>query len=91
MRGWQRAAFVASPTKPRRVLEMLRAKSRGIDQLPHHIRPNCRQSELRSLLFREIENALAKLVKYAAVMCQPFHRAGFYHYPVIAQFAAYWA
>ena len=52
---------------------------RHADQSPHHLRPHCRQSEFRSLLLRKIENALAKLFKYAAVMCEAFHRASSKH------------
>jgi hypothetical protein len=32
-----------------------------------------------TLLLWEIENALTKLVIYAAVMCEAFHRASSYH------------
>jgi hypothetical protein len=49
--------------------------SRRIDQSPHHIRPNRRQSELGPVFLRKIENALTKLLKYTAVMSEAFHRA----------------
>ena len=45
----------------------------------HHIRPNCLQSEFRSLLLRKIENALTELLEYAAIMREAFHRANPYH------------
>jgi hypothetical protein len=68
-----------------------RSALRVRDQSPHHIRPHCRQSEFHSLLLRKIENALTKLLKYAAVMCHASHRASFYHCPLIAEFATHWA
>ena len=60
-----------------------------LDQSPHHIPANYRQGELRPLLFRKIENALTKLFKYAAVMCEASHRTNLYHCPLIAKLAAY--
>jgi hypothetical protein len=64
-------------------------KSPCTGQSPYHIQPNCRQSELRSLLFRKIENALAKPLKYAAVVCETLHRTNSYHRPLNAKLAAY--
>ena len=64
-------------------------KSPCTDQSPHHIRPNCRQSELHSLLFRKIENAFAKLLKYAAVVRDTLHRTNSYHRLLNAKLAAY--
>ena len=47
------------------------------------------QSEFRSLLLWEIENALTELLIYAAVMCEAFHRASSYHRLLITKLAAY--
>ena len=66
-----------------------RSALRVRDQSPHHIRPHCRQSEFHSLLLRKIENALTKLLKYAAVMCDASHGAGSYHSSLISKLAAY--
>jgi hypothetical protein len=67
----ERASKVQGAFPPRDAINVRTArqaltilKSACIDQSPHHIRPNCRQGELRLLLFRKIENALAKLLKY---------------------------
>ena len=58
-------------------------------QSPHHMESNCRHCELRTLLFRKIENAIAKLLKYATVMCKAFHRASSNHPSLITKLAAY--
>ena len=57
----------------------------------HHIRSNCRQREFRLLLLGQIENALTKLLKYATVMCEPFHRASLDHFALVAKFGAHLA
>jgi hypothetical protein len=46
-------------------------------------------SELCSLLFRKIENAVAKLFKYASVVRETLHRTNAYHCLLVAKVAAY--
>jgi hypothetical protein len=85
--GQRWLSFIVSAALAYQVLKHL--GSRRIDKPSHHIGPNCRHCELGSLFFRKIENALAKLLKYAAVMCEACHRASLDHCPLIAKFAAY--
>jgi hypothetical protein len=91
-RGFDLAAYRAAARgdqnrdRRRRARQALRA--RGVDEPPHHVRPHGRQGELCPLLFREIQDTVAELLEYAAIVREAFHRADLDHRPIVAKLAA---
>jgi hypothetical protein len=51
---------------------------------PHHVGSYGHQAEFRPLLFREVCNAIAELLEYAAIVSERFHRPDLNHPSLVA-------
>jgi hypothetical protein len=73
-----------SDPRPQRLPGKICHLARVVDEPPHHVGSDGHQAEFRPLLFREVYNAIAELLEYAAIVSERFHRPDLNHPSLVA-------